>query len=277
MVYAVLGPSGTFSEEAANSYWSSDVKLEVVESIQKIFTRLINNEISDALIPLENSQAGTIETSIVCLQKYPVSIQGDLYMPIKQHLMGLEKYDLDEIELLVTQSAVYAQCDDYINKNFPHVRTEVTTSTAKAVQIVKSESRKAAAIANEKAANLYGLQIIEKNIQNDNNITRFIHVSNQKPKLIDADKASMIFSLADYPGSLSKVLQIFAEYNLNLTKIESRPSPLCMDSFSFYIDIDIKDKLAELNDVIVKLEKCCQSVKFFGAYNSTVNGNSKDN
>lgn len=268
MVYAVLGPNGTFSEEAANTYWSSDIKLEVVESIPKIFAKLINNEISDALIPLENSQAGTIESSIVCLQKHPVSIKGDLYMPIKQHLMGLENYDLEEIELLVTQSAVYAQCDDYINKHFPNVRTEVTTSTAKAVQIVKSETRKAAAIANEKAAELYGLKIIATNIQNDNNITRFVHVSNMSPGLAEAEKASMIFSLGNYPGALSRVLQIFAEYNLNLTKIESRPNPLCIDSFSFYIDVDIKDKLEELNIVLTRLEKYCQSVKFFGTYNT---------
>lgn len=268
MVYAVLGPSGTFSEEAANSYWTSEVKLEVVESIHEIFDKLTKGEISDALIPLENSQAGTIEPSIVCLQKSPVSIQGDIYMPIKHHLMGVKKYQLEEIELLVTQPAVYAQCDNYINKHFLGVRTEVTTSTAKAVQIVKSEARKAVAIANEKAAYLYGLKIIEKDIQNSNNITRFVHVSNQKPKMLEADKASMIFSLANYPGSLSKALQLFAEYDLNLTKIESRPNPLCIDSFSFYIDIDIKDKLDKLNDVLPKLKKCCQSVKFFGTYNT---------
>lgn len=268
MIYAVLGPSGTFSEEAANSYWSSDIELEVVASIHEIFDKLTKGEISDALIPLENSQAGTIEPSIVCLQKSPVSIKGEIYMPIKQHLMGIEKYDLEEIELLVTQPAVYAQCDDYINKHFPRVRTEVTSSTAKAVQIVRSEERKAAAIANEKAAYLYGLKIIEKDIQNRNNITRFVHVSNQEPKVLEADKASMIFSLANYPGSLSKALQLFAQYDLNLTKIESRPNPSCVDSFSFYIDIDIKDKIEQLNSVVLQLEKCCQSVKFFGTYNT---------
>lgn len=268
MTYAVLGPSGTFSEEAASFYWQQDMPIEVAGSIEELFEKLSTGIISDVLIPLENSQAGTIEPSIMSLQRYPVSIQGELYMPIRQHLMGVKKYELNEIELLVSQPAVYAQCNEYINKHFSGVRTEITSSTAKGVQIVKSENRKAAAIANEKAAHLYGLCIIEKDIQNSNNITRFIHVSNLKPKVGDADKASMIFSLADYPGSLGKALQVFTDYNLNLTKIESRPDYSNTNNYSFYIDIDIKGKDDLLKEAIAQLQRHCQNVKYLGAYHT---------
>lgn len=270
MSRAVLGPSGTFSEEAASNYWSQDSKLEVAGSIDELFLLLENEKISDILIPIENSQAGTIEASMINLVKHEVSIQGEIYMPIRQHLLGVKPYKLQEIELLVSQLAVYAQCNEYINKYLPKARTEITASTTKAVQIVKNETKKAAAIANYKAAELYDLHIIKEDIQNNNNITRFIHVSRLKPQLIEADKASLIFSLPDYPGSLSKTLKLFAKYSLNLTKIVSSPDPKATEKYSFYIDVDVKGKIRELEKVLTELPSQEVIVKYLGAYNSVM-------
>ncbi len=266
MICAVLGPRGTFSEDAAHSYWKADNHLEVAGSIEELFLLLSRGEISDALIPLENSQAGTIEASMLNLAQHELSIQGEIYMPIRQYLMGREVYPLNEIELIISQPAVYAQCNEYINKYMPKARTEICSSTTKAVQIVKNEGKRAAAIGNEKAASLYGLQVIAQDIQNLNNITRFIHVSNMAPKIIEADKASMIFSLANYPGSLFEALKVFTEYNLNLTKIESRPDPAHLNNYCFYVDLDVKGQANRMEELIDKLKKHCLNVKYLGAY-----------
>ena len=269
MAYAVLGPKGTFSEDAAHSYWQEiDSPLEVAGSIDELFGQLNSGIISDALIPLENSQAGTIEASMMNLSKSKLSIQGEIYMPIKQALLGKDAYRLDDVELIISQPAVYAQCNEYINKYMPQARTEICPSTTKAVQIVKGETKKAVAIANEKAAALYGLQIIASNIQNANNITRFIHVSNDMPRIIDADKASMFFTIGDYPGSLLNTLKVFADYNLNLTKIESRLDPNYSDNYSFYVDIDIKKQADKIEKLLNELQKHCLKVQYLGAYAS---------
>ncbi|HZJ84941.1 MAG TPA: prephenate dehydratase domain-containing protein [Syntrophomonadaceae bacterium] len=270
MICAVLGPSGTFSEEAAHNYWSRKIPLKVANSIDELFEMLEKKEISDLLIPLENSCAGTIETSMINLARYDVSIKGEIYMPIRQHLMASKVYELNEIELLVSQLAVYAQCEEYIKRNLAGARTEIALSTTKAVQIVGDESKKAAAIASMEAAKLYDLHIIDQDIHNQKNITRFIHVSHSKAKLVAADKASLIFSLPDYPGSLSGVLKIFAKYNINLTKIISSPDWQEAETYSFYVDIDIKGKINALNKLLKELQLKGVKTKYLGAYNTLV-------
>ena len=268
MSRAVLGPSGTFSEEAANNYWAEDYDGQVANSIDELFFWLDNKRCSDILIPLENSQAGIIETSLINLVKYEVCIKGEINLPIKQSLLASQPYQLEEIELLVSQLAVYGQCKEYINQFLSKARTEITTSTTRAVQIVKGERKRAAAIAHNKAASLYDLHIITEDIQNSNNITRFIHVAKVEPELFAADKASLIFSLPDYPGSLSDSLKLFAKYSLNLTKIISSPDPKSADKYSFYLDIDIKDQINDFQNVLQELRLNGIMVKYLGAYNS---------
>lgn len=268
MTRAVLGPSGTFSEEAANNYWAEDYIGQVANSIEELFFWLDNKKCSDILIPIENTQAGVIETSLINLVKYEVSIKGEINIPIKQTLLAAKPCQPEEIELLVSQLVVYAQCNEYINQFLPEARREITTSTTKAVQIVKQERKKAAAIAHNKTAGLYGLHIIKEDIQNNNNITRFLHVAKAKPELKAADKASLVFSLADYPGSLSDSLQLFAKYSLNLTKIISSPDPKSSDKYSFYVDVDIKDQTDNFKNVLQELHLNAIMVKYLGAYNS---------
>lgn len=267
MVYAVLGPAGTFTEEAAYSYWQKiDKPLEIAGSIGELFQLLNTGAISDALIPLENSQAGTIETTMMNLSKSQLSIKGEIYMPIRQALLGKDLYKLEDIELIISQPVAYAQCDEYINKYMPQVRREICASTTKAVQIVKAEKKKAVAIANDKAAHLYGMQIIAKDIHNSHNITRFVHISNQIAEIEVADKASMFFTLDDYPGSLLEALQIFASYDLNLSKIESRPGPYRGRNYFFYVDIDVKGKENKIESLINDLRKICLNINYLGAY-----------
>jgi len=263
---AVLGPRGTFSEEAARVYWGKRINLSTAQDIPELFGMLIKGEVDDILVPIDNTQAGSIDVSIRCLQEYPVCIKGEIMVPIRQQLMAAGKYHLDEIELLISQPAALMQCCDFIGSNLKGVRTEISSSTAKAVQIISTEPRKAAAIGSRQAAGFYGLKLIAENIQNHDNFTRFVHIRPKGEDVYQGEKASIIIALPDNPGTLLKALEIFAVQEINLSKIESRPDRMKRGKFNFYIEMDVSCGSERLIKALDNLKEYCSSVKYLGAY-----------
>lgn len=268
MAYAILGPSGTFSEEAARLYWGNDAELCLMSNIGELFQQLEHGQAEAALIPIDNSRAGTIGVSMECLVSSQVNIQGEITIPITQYLMAGSKYQLDEIELLVSQPAALLQCEGFIKANLPGVRREITESTTSAAQIIRKEKKRAACIGNQQASMLYELEIIRSNIQDEDNLTRFIHVTAGKAVPGQGSKSSIIFTLPDQPGALYRALGIFAERNLNLSKIESRPARERNNSFSFYVEADTLGRDIVLEQVLLDLKAMCKQVKYLGSYNT---------
>lgn len=267
MAYAILGPQGTFSEEAALLYWGEGVDLCLAPSIGELFSLLENGQAQGALLPLENSRAGTINQSMAGLEASCVSIRGEISIPVRQHLMAGKKYSLEEIELLISQPTALMQCEGFISQNMAGVRKEITDSTTGAAQLIKHESRKAACIGNHVASRVYGLEIIRRDIQDNHNLTRFIHVAAGDALPGQGEKSSLIFSLPDQPGSLYKALGLFAQRNLNLSKIESRPIKGKKAAFSFYIEVDTPEESSNLDEVMDELTDLCGKVKYLGSYN----------
>lgn len=264
MAYAVLGPHGTFSEEAAGVYWGAGVELEVAGTIQEVFELVESGRVEGALVPIENSLAGTIHPTFEGLQNNEVQIRGELYLPVQQHLLACRHLALEEVELLISQPVVLVQCEKFIKTSLSGVRTEICDSTARAAQILRSESKPAVSIGNSSAAELYDLRIIYPDIAEENNVTRFIHIG--RPELrLEGDKSSIIFSLRDRPGSLYDTLGIFARRQLNLGKIESRPSRKHSAEFSFYIEVELSNQ-AGTAELLNELSEYCQEVKFLGSY-----------
>jgi len=270
MAYAILGPSGTFSEEAARLYWGNEVDLCLLSNIGELFWQLEHGQAEAALIPIDNSRAGTIGVSMECLASNQVNIQGEITIPITQHLMAGSKYQLEEIELLVSQPAALLQCEGFIKVNLPGVRREITESTTSAAQIIRKEKKRAACIGNRQASMLYELEIIKSNIQDEDNLTRFIHVTAGEAALAPApgSKSSIIFTLPDQPGALYRALGIFAERNLNLSKIESRPARDRRNSFWFYVEAETSGYNLELEQVLLDLKAMCKQVKYLGSYHT---------
>ncbi|KUG03545.1 prephenate dehydratase pheaip/act domain [hydrocarbon metagenome] len=267
MICAVLGPTGTFSEEAAHLYWGEDVVVSAAATIPELFRMLAGGEVEDVLVPIDNSQAGSIDVCINCLQEYPVSIKGEIVIPIRQHLIAARKYQLEDIELIISQPTALMQCGDFMDRSLKGVRTEITSSTTRALQIIGTETRKAAGIGNLRAAAIYGLEIIKEDIQNRDNTTRFVHITNNQGPLDGGQKASLICSLPDVPGALYKALEIFAVRNLNLNKIESRPDRIKQGSFCFYIEVEVDGNDQNLANALDELQMYCNSVKYLGSYN----------
>lgn len=268
MSLGILGPPGTFSEAAAIAYGTPGQELVYADSITALFHMLMEGQAADILIPFENSAAGILRNSLVCLTKFPVNIKGEVIVPIKQCLMCANPYDLLEIELVVTQPAVLAQCEAYLQQNLPGVRIEITDSTARAAQIAAADHRKVAAIGPGQAAENYGLFIIASGIQQENNCTRFLHLSRSTElPAEEGDKSSIIFELGDQPGALYKALEIFAHRQLNLSKIESFPVKT-NQGYRFYVEVDLPTGHLAVPDLLAELQSRCSAVIYLGNYYS---------
>lgn len=268
MVYGVLGPRGTFSEEAALLYWGREVDLFEAASIPELFAMVQKGEIAGALVPIDNTVAGSIEPTMEGLAQSNVVIRGEISMPIRQHLMASREYSLDEIELLISQPVALQQCEKFIRERMSGVRTEITDSTTRAAQLLTIEKRRAAAIANRQAAELYGLQIIYPEISGKDNITRFVHITREGGDG-RGEKSSLIFSLPDRPGALWHALGVFARRSINMTKIESRPSRHLPSRFWFYVELDTTESGGDVESFINELNAYCESCKYLGSYRST--------
>lgn len=267
MSFGILGPRGTFSEAAALSYNPQEQNLVYADSIEQLFLMLNQGKVADILIPFENSSAGILRNSLTGLTEYPVMIKGEIIVAIEQHLMALAKYELSEIELVVTQPAVLAQCEAYLKANLPGVRVEIADSTTRAAQRVSTESRRAAAIGPWQAAQNYGLMVIASGIQQENNCTRFLHLTDRQDEISrDGNKSSIIFELKDQPGTLYQALQVFAQRQLNLSKIESYPVKT-NQGYRFYIEVDIPGGDLAAQEWLAELENHSSAVIYLGNYN----------
>jgi prephenate dehydratase len=272
MAYAILGPAGTFSEEAAQLYWSEKEDYVLARSIPEIFALLNTKQVEEALIPMENSRAGSISLTMEALESNNVYIKGEISIPVRQHLMAGKKLALADIELLVSQPTALMQCQHFINSYLPETRQEITASTTRAAEIVRSEERRAACIGNSLACSLYALEMIQNNIQDEDNYTRFIHVQSGKAPKVEEEKSSIIFTLPDRPGALYHTLEIFARRDLNLSKIESRPGKLVKGSYSFYIEVENHSSRVDIEELLEELQKQCTLVKYLGSYSSFTGG-----
>lgn len=265
MSYGILGPRGTFSEEAALLYWGKGVELKEAGNIPQLFGMVEKGEVEGALVPIDNSRAGSIEPTMECLSQNDVLIAGEISIPVQQHLLSCHCYALDEIELLISQPAALVQCEEFIKEHLPLVRTEIVASTTRAAQLLNSENRKAAAIAHEQAARLYGLRILCPDISGRGNITRFIHISAPE-RVVQGKKSSLIFTLPDQPGALYRALAVLAERNINMSKIESRPSRYQKGRYWFYIEVATSGEEVEIKELLGELCLYCSNLKYLGSY-----------
>lgn len=259
--YGYLGPKGTYSEEALELFLKGD-STDCVDypSIDRVTRAVADGEISQGIVPFENSIEGTVNITIDSLTAdKTLKIVGEVILPIKHHLMVKRNVSKDNIELIVSHPQAIAQCRRYINQNYPSAEVKEVNSTAEAAFMVSKGEGRIAAIGNERAAKNYDLEVIGCDIQDcQDNQTRFVIVSKEEgPKPLQA-KTSLIVSITDRPGGLYQILREFALANINLTRIESRPAKTNLGDYLFYIDF-----LGAIDDPAV--EKCLDTIQDIAA------------
>lgn len=233
-----LGPEGTFSQQAALSIVEDNMEIIPYPNILNIFESLEKNEIDEAIVPIENSTEGSVLVTLDALVYFNIKIKGELELPINHDLLVQKGKTLKDISVICSHQQPIAQCRHYINKLGKQVHT--MSSTANAARYV-TEIATAAVIGNEILSKKYDLEILDENIQDyPNNVTRFVILANHDQKESTGhDKTSIIISLnGDKPGGLCEILYEFVKENINLTKIESRPSKQGMGKYLFFIDME---------------------------------------
>jgi prephenate dehydratase len=266
-----LGPKGTFSHEAANKYINgNDIYILCdFNSINDILYAVQNGEIDEAIVPIENSLEGAINATLDMMAfEVDHKIKSELIIPIVENLLVKKGTKIDDIKSILSHPQPLGQCRKYINTKFPDAYTKVTNSTAGAAEEVASANGDCAAIGTFVAAQVYGLDILEKGIQDgDNNLTRFVIISaGECAKRTGRDKTSIVFSTDNKPGSLYRILDIFNLWDINMTRIESRPSKDKLGMYIFFIDIMGHKDDDDVKDALTMIKKKTSFFKLLGSY-----------
>ena len=259
MKVGYLGPKGTFSYEACKLYSKNDMEIVEYKTIPDTIIALENEKIDEAVVPIENSLQGFVTDAIDTLIKYEnIKVKDEILLPIKQNLMSNRKCTFEEITKIYSHSQALAQCRNYLEQNGLLGKIIPVESTALAAKKVSEEQEISACICNISCLEQYNLNLLDKSIQdNEFNKTKFWVLSKEENVRKEKNKMSMLFSVKDKPGALYNVLKIFNEYNLNLTKIESRPAKTVLGEYIFWIDVIIKNS---------NYEKAIEEIKNMGLY-----------
>lgn len=266
---AYLGPVGTYSETAALAYANSlppqPHQLTPYPSIALALRSVVQNQANLAVVPVENSTEGSVVMTLDALWQLPgLQIQQELVLPISHALLSRAN-ELTEIKTVYSHPQALAQCQKWLENNLPTVPIIPTNSTTEAIQILDQKSN-AAAIASPRAAKLYNVPILVQPINDyPDNCTRFwvmaLNSSNQ------GDRMSLAFQVVDQPGALVKPLEVFAKRQLNLSRIESRPTKRSLGEYVFFIDIEINHDQQHLTaEALEELANHTDEIEVFGAY-----------
>jgi chorismate mutase/prephenate dehydratase len=264
---AFLGPAGTFSEQAAKKFFfNTPATFLECPSIQDVFRAVSVGDADFGVAPVENSLEGSVNIVLDLLLNSSLKVFGEIEERISHNLIVKPGTKIEEIKLIISHPQALAQCKNFIEENLREVKIKECNSTALAVKMAK-KIKGAAAIGTELAAQIYGLEIAARGIEDwANNFTRFFVLSKIEAKPTGNDKTSIIFSVKHKPGALYQALEVFAKKQINLTKIESRPSRRKPWEYLFYCDFEGHKEKTPCNEALKELKKKCAFIKILGSY-----------
>ena len=266
---AFLGPHGTFTEEAARLY-DAAADLRPYPTILAVGGAVAAGETGQGVVPIENSLEGSVNFTLDLLISEPgLFILREMVLPIEHHLMGKPGTRLDEVQVIYSHPQALAQCRGYLERRFPQARRMASLSTASGVADAWNSPLAAVAIAPRRAAELHGAEIFQSGIQDGTaNATRFVVLDQRDHPPTGDDRTSMCFSFAaaDAPGQLYWVIGEFARREINLAKIESRPTKQSLGQYIFWIDCDGHREDEPMAAAIAAIAQATSSFKVLGSY-----------
>ncbi len=232
------GEFGAFSEEAARAFFGPSVQAHPFESLADVFEAVASGEVNYGIIPVENSLEGSVDTAYDLLFNSDLTVSGEVELRISHCLIASRQANLATIKSIYSHPQALGQCQAFIK----HLNCEIIPAydTAGSVKLIKERSiTDGAAIASARAAEIYDMQAIATDIQDNNdNFTRFFILGKTATKPSGSDKTSVIFAVKHKPGALYGILAAFAEQDVNLSKLESRPTRQKPWEYNFYMDFD---------------------------------------
>ena len=263
---AFQGEIGAYSEEAAFQFFGPSIGIRPHESLEEVFKVVEEGEVQFGVVPVENSLEGSISRVYDLLLDSDLRVCGETELRVIHCLIASPGAGLDTIKRVYSHPQALAQCRNFLK----HLNCELvpTYNTAGSVKMIKESGMPdSAAIASARAAEIYGMQVIAQEIEdNPNNYTRFFILAKEDSPPTGNDKTSIVFSAKDRPGALHGSLNEFAIRNINLTKLESRPTRQKPWQYNFYLDFEGHRKDKPAREALENLEKTLIFVKVLGSY-----------
>ncbi|HUI00941.1 MAG TPA: prephenate dehydratase [Nitrososphaerales archaeon] len=277
LAIAFQGEHGAYSEEAIFKHFGRDVKTVPAGTIHEVFNLTEAGAVDLGVVPVENSVEGSINETYDMLLASSLTVVGEVVLRVVHCLIALPAARLSDIRVVYSHPQALAQCRGFVTSM--GLEPVVTYDTAGSVKMIKDERlRKAAAIAGERAAHIYGLKVLKKGIEDySTNSTRFLIVSREDAKgdhgpdasrggISRGSKTSLIFAVPHKPGSLYNALEVFARERINLTKIESRPTKERPWEYYFFVDFQGHRQDPKVIRVLSEMAKKTAFLKVLGSY-----------
>ena len=257
---AFLGPEGTFTQAAALKHFGHSAISAPLSAIDEVFREVASGAASYGVVPVENSTEGVVNHTLDSFRESTLYICGEVELRIHQHLLIGPNTKPDNITRVYSHPQSLAQCRKWLDAHLPNVERVPLSSNAEAAKRVTGEWS-SAAIAGEMAETLYALTPLHQNIEDEpDNATRFLIIGRQPVPASGDDKTSIMVSVKNQPGALYMLLEPFRKYEVDLTRIETRPSRTATWSYVFFIDFvghsdddNVRLALAEISSVVAEL------------------------
>ncbi|MDY6821420.1 MAG: prephenate dehydratase [Deferribacterota bacterium] len=262
---AYLGPPGTFTNLAAIKYFGLSAEFISIGSIEEVFEEVERGKATYGIIPIENSLEGVVTHAIDMFFDTKLKICSEIYIKVKHNLIN-KTGNIEDIKKIYSHPQAIAQCKKFLSSTVNDIPIIEVESTAKAA-LIAAKDISAAAIASEAAVLLYDLKVVCPEIQDSlNNYTRFFVIGRDVQPFTGYDKTSIMFSVPHKAGALFNALDIFAKYDINMSKIESRPSKREAWKYVFFVDIDGHIDCDTVKEALEELSKKVNFIKILGSY-----------
>ncbi len=262
---AFLGPEGTFTQAAALKHFGHSVRTVSMTTIDEVFREVESAAVNYGVVPVENSTEGVINHTLDMFMQSSLAICGEVDLRVHHHLLGKNR-DHSNLKRIYSHQQSLAQCREWLDVRLPGVERVPVSSNAEAARRVAGEEQ-VAAIASDIAADIYGLEILEANIEdNPDNTTRFLIIGRQSVAPSGDDKTSLLVSTPNKPGALHQMLEPFAENGISMSRIESRPSRLANWEYVFFIDINGHVDDEKVSRCLDALREKTAMLKVLGSY-----------
>lgn len=260
-----FGPAGTFTHMAARAAFGPAAAYAEAGTIAGVFDAVARGHSEFGVVPIENSTEGGVTFTLDSLLENKLKIRSELILDVAQCLVGITS-DLEQIRHVYSHPQALAQCRLWLARNLPQAELVISPSTSAAAREVASNPR-AAAVSSQLAAELSGLTVIRQGIQDrEENATRFIVIAEQDAAPTGSDKTSLFFSTPHERGALRKVLEIFDQEGINLTRIESRPAPKKRWEYVFFVDLEGHRSDPSVARALERLQTQCGMLQLLGSY-----------
>ncbi|MBV1787029.1 prephenate dehydratase [Marinobacterium sp. D7] len=266
-----LGPEATFTQQAALKHFGHSVRCSSVDSLEAVFRDVESGHANYGVVPIENAADGMISHTLDLFSRFNVSICGEVELRTHQHLLMREEATLDRIKVIYAHPFALNQCHTWLDAHCPDVERVAVSSNAEAARKVQEAKGEAAAIGGDIAVDLFKLQVVQANIEDQpDSTTRYLVIGRQDVGPSGQDKTSILLMVHDRPGVLYELLDPFRKRNISLTRVESRAAPQSQWDMLFYLDFEGHSEDEAVQQVLAELESGSVELKLLGSYPKAV-------